>query len=101
MGYRTYFTLIIDPFPSDEMLREEIGEEISLDELYNDGYDSKWYDHKDDMIELSKKYPDYLFALDGVGEDSADIWREFYRNGKTYRWELEYDMPKFEAELLQ
>ncbi len=34
------------------------------------------------MIRLSKQYPDYVFQLDGDGEESDDFWRTYYKNGK-------------------
>lgn len=43
----------------------------------------KWYDHTEDMIELSKLFPTVVFTLDGHGEDRDDIWREYYFNGKN------------------
>lgn len=42
----------------------------------------KWYDHDDDMIKLSKEHPELLFALKGEGEESGDIWKTYYLNGK-------------------
>ena len=43
----------------------------------------KWYDHTEDMIELSKLFPTVIFTLEGNGEDRDDIWREYYFNGKS------------------
>lgn len=48
-----------------------------------------WYNHEDDMIGLSHKFPEVLFTLDGEGEDNRDIWRSYFKNGKTYTWSLE------------
>ena len=36
-----------------------------------------------DMTALSKKYPGHLFQLDGQGEESGDIWRSFFKGGKS------------------
>jgi hypothetical protein len=44
----------------------------------------KWYDHHDDMIALSKEFPDVMFMLKGEGEDRDDNWRLFVQNGE---WE--------------
>lgn len=43
------------------------------------------YEHDYDLIEFSKKYPNALFILDGVGEEYPDIWRKYFKNGKMYR----------------
>jgi hypothetical protein len=51
------------------------------------------------MIALSRKYPEYLLILDGKGEESGDIWRTFYKAGKSYKWRLEYKLPEFSDEI--
>lgn len=101
MGYQTYFTLNIQPEPNESILQEELYGG-TIEELVNGHWDScKWYDHNDDMIEISKKYPEYLFTLDGEGEENDDIWRSFYRNGQSYDWRLEVIWPEFEESKLQ
>lgn len=42
----------------------------------------KWYDHDDDMKNLSTQFPEYYFLLSGQGEDPGDKWRKVYHNGK-------------------
>lgn len=42
----------------------------------------KWYEHDEVMRNFSRKYPDILFLLEGVGEESEDIWKKYYKNGK-------------------
>lgn len=42
----------------------------------------KWYDHDDDMKQLSEQFPEYYFLLNGQGEDHDDQWRTVYHNGK-------------------
>lgn len=42
----------------------------------------KWYDHDDDMMQLSVQFPNYYFLLNGQGEDHEDQWRKVYHNGK-------------------
>lgn len=66
---------------------------------FMDGESVKWYDHDEDMLELSKKWPGVVFILDGDGEDTGDIWRSFYNNGKTYQWRPKIDRPKFSDEI--
>jgi len=44
---------------------------------------SKWYDHEKDMKEISKRHPEVLFTLSGVGEEPGDIWRAYHKNGKV------------------
>ncbi len=47
----------------------------------------KWYEHEDDMREMSKKFKSVLFHLQGEGESSGDIWDAFFLNGKTQHHE--------------
>ena len=54
----------------------------------------KWYDHEDDMIALSKEYPNVVFILDGVGEEFPDAWRKWFHNGKFEASYAEVVYPK-------
>ena len=42
-----------------------------------------WYDWEEDMILLSRKFPDVLFKLNGSGEDSEDLWEAYFLNGRV------------------
>ena len=44
-----------------------------------------WYEHDDDMLTLSRAFPDVLFTLEGVGEEHPDIWKTQYKNGEIVR----------------
>ena len=43
----------------------------------------KWYGHEEDMKQYSFRYPDTIFELSGEGEESGDIWKKYYKNGKV------------------
>jgi len=100
MGYITQFKLKVVPM-SNNLLKEGILD-ITIKDLM-EGIESKWYDYKDDMLLLSKQHPDHLFILDGYGEDNWDIWRAFYKNGKTYTWRLNKVilLPEFDESLMK
>lgn len=53
----------------------------------------KWYEHDDEMRELSLEFPELTFKLHGCGEEDGDIWDAYYRDGKSCRYEPV--MPKF------
>lgn len=109
MGYYTRFSLTVYQgktevdsalYPSFKE-KNLYGRYMSIQELISGSTDSmKWYEHKQDMLEISVLYPDLVFVLDGDGEEAGDCWREFYKNGKTYRWELEVKRPPFDSKKL-
>ncbi len=100
MGYYTSYTLeirgievnstnVIDALIAEMSSMGIIG--YALDSSYwtdNHGtlvFDStesvKWYDHDEDMLKLSKTFPEYTFKLSGDGEDNDDRWDTYYHNG--------------------
>lgn len=104
MSYITEFTLTVEP---ESFARDKVFEEYRTDydlftergnKLYATG---SWYDHDIDMLNLSERFPEVLFILDGVGEEYPDIWRAFYMNGKTYHIRApELVWPPFDKENL-
>lgn len=102
MGYYTTYSLAVKNVPTDkiddligELKKKDLigyafcGEEIKWDETKKTNairflpYDEvKWYEHDDDMVEISKKFPSMIFKLKGSGEDSGDLWYTLYQNGE-------------------
>ena len=109
MGYRTYHTLQIKnvrPEDEDALIQEmdDIGiigcalegslyrydedcVEFSGDEAVT------WYDCEEDMIKLSKKFPQMIFKLYGEGEDAQDLWNEYFQNGESETCVAEIHWP--------
>lgn len=56
---------------------------------FGDGETYKWYGYDSDMLGLSDKYRNLLFELTGEGEESGDLWKSWYRNGKSVRAEAQ------------
>lgn len=84
MGYLTDFNLTIVGGCVD---KDDLAK--TLTDITNYSWSSdlelhgaKWYDFHRNMINISEKYPDIVFCLDGVGEESGDIWRAYYQDGK-------------------
>ena len=42
----------------------------------------KWYYHEKHCLSVSKRYPNELITLKGVGEEYPDIWVKYFKNGK-------------------
>lgn len=84
MGYYTQYLLeAVGQYEEDavnDFIQEVSGYHIELGE-YTDTI--KWYDALDDLKKLSEKFPDVVFTLSGEGEESGDIWKAIYKNGKT------------------
>lgn len=105
MGYYTQFSLS-EPescVPGKRLTGDEymeiLGTKVSaysftVAELLDDGFYGKWYDWVEDMLELSKKYPDVLFTLDGAGEEPGDIWSCWFADGKKYFATVEMRYPE-------
>ena len=79
MGYYTDFELNYSSNERDKV--QERLEEISNGYTGNDS-GVKWYNHEEDMKQLSREFPDILFELCGEGEESGDIWEKYFKNGK-------------------
>ena len=43
----------------------------------------KWPNLEEDMVTLSKTFPDILFTLTSQGEDYDDMWKGYFLNGKV------------------
>lgn len=54
----------------------ELFEEITVDDK-----EGKWYEYEEDMIRLSKQFPDFTFVLEGRGEERPDWWVGSWENG--------------------
>lgn len=92
MGYYTSFTIYATTPNGKNILNTELLEKIdktiegldlndfSGDNGYYYAYDT-WYDEDTDMIAVSRKFPGVLFAVYGEGEESEDLWVDYFFNG--------------------
>lgn len=94
MGYYTQHTLT-----ASDGLQEQYVKELSKlrgyhpEDFLGEGESVKWYDEEEDMIEMSKRYPDIVFRVDGIGEGDCDVWTHWYKNGRQQVWCLDYELP--------
>src|SRR5574343_313031 len=116
MGYETSFSLqLIDTTSKNRKFTAEWLKEIKLAERYDcdwklnkygifrlsNGEGYRWYDHHEEMIEISRQHQTVVFILDGVGESSLDVWRKFYLAGASYKWKLVVEPPSWGEEIHQ
>ena len=96
MGYYTTYTLRTTRGCDNQEEIEEKLQEISGNSIkfgWDDSY--KWYTHEQDMKELSEIYTETTFILEGEGEESGDIWRKYFKNGKMQVCKAEIVFPAF------
>lgn len=97
IGYYTFYSLSVkneDEFPIEKQREAslQLAEKFKVREHYEEyishssypfswvSNDSmKWYDYNEDMLELSRNFPEAIFVLYGEGEDREDTWRAFYK----------------------
>ena len=101
MGYYTTYTLsATQGYDKQEEIEEKL-QEISGNSIgfgRDDSY--KWYDHEHDMKDISKIYPETTFLLEGQGEESGDIWRKYFKNGKMQVCKAKIVFPAFDESKL-
>ena len=109
MGYYTRYTLSLvgAANPDDELriihqLREwnEYAEHAFSD-AGSQSSEVKWYDHEDDLLDFSRRFPQVTFKLSGRGEENGDIWDKYFRNGKMQTCRAEIRKPDFDPSKLQ
>lgn len=69
-------------YPFKYSIEDLMGVECKNDFELSPDEHVKWYDHNEEMLELSKQFPDTVFCLHGEGEDTGDLWYCYYKNGK-------------------
>lgn len=98
MGYYTRFELTVRPYEYEERAKAKL-EKISGHELFETSV--KWYEYETHMTAVSKEIP-ALLILDGHGEESGDIWRTAWLNGKVVlSWKLDATPPEPSPEILK
>ena len=99
MGYNTRHELSIvsgnDNFTDYE---QEITDSTDYSSLFE--YSIKWYDCEKDMKVYSKKHPNVVFCIDGEGEESGDIWKAYFKDGKMFKTKAVLTFEEFSIEKL-
>ena len=79
-------------FDLDNVVAKYIEDHEDMPDALNRNGESEgpchWRSYEEDMIAMSQAIPHVTFTLTGKGEDSDDIWVEYYRDGKMQRHKL-------------
>jgi hypothetical protein len=106
MGYYTNYSLEVSELTPElddffEKETHDCGKRFYSRLLNYKSEGIKWYDHENDMIELSKKFPDILFILKGEGEDAEDLWVKYFLNGLMQLASARIEFEKFDPDKLR
>lgn len=96
MGYYTDYDLRAEPNNRKDIISQEriqqLEEEIERMNVFGDGdygcgwyANAKWYHWEEDMEMLSRRFPEFLFYLEGAGEERDDFWACYFLGGKVMR----------------
>lgn len=92
MGYYTYYSLETDHEHDREKFEDAIREVSGYGcNMFEEAI--KWRSHEEDMVVVSKHFPDVTFWLQGNGEGIDDVWVKWFKNGEMQSWTLDYDIP--------
>jgi hypothetical protein len=61
---------------------------------------AKWYEHETDIGGMSAAFPNVLLMLSGEGEESGDIWRKYFLNGKMQVAKARIEFDAFDPDKL-
>ena len=93
MGYYTTFSLALEEGPREQYQRmlEDIDAIMGDNGMSSfESINVKWYSYDTDIRELSLRYPDITFRVNGDGEDPSDLWKEFWRAGNRFREQVHF-----------
>lgn len=106
MGYCTKYNLKIEKnnscFTDSEIFKQTVEKlELGIIDYALDNdlkcYNAvNWYDHPKHMRAVSSVIKNVLFLLEGEGEESGDIWKEYYLNGKMQRCKVKLVFDEFD-----
>lgn len=105
MGYYTDFEITVTDVEGNELGEVPAALVSALMDMELDDFGGnvftgslKWYDYGEDMVKLSKQFPDLLFTVEGHGESQDDIWRLYYQNGRFQGGNAEIVYPQLDEQ---
>lgn len=61
----------------------------------------KWYEMEFDMKDYSKQHPNTVFEISGGGEESGDLWKAYFKNGKMQMCKAKITYDEYDETKLQ
>lgn len=114
MGYATRHKLTIldaagnvlasDETPQTNEIweREVDGSDFTLLEMAGPRASSwQWRTMDEDMAAIARRFPLFVFQIDGKGEDAGDVWRKWWHGEKVAEWHIDPTPPKFNPDDLK
>lgn len=102
----------LEPLAMTEMTKEEFVEYMLINNMFVDlqailkdnleGCDEeftgngKWYDYNEDISELARKHPGFIFIVSGEGEESGDIWKHYFSDKSDEKVEAQIVIPEID-----
>lgn len=90
MGYYTDYYIRLS-MPNKALIEqlEELSGEIFEGDNQEVSVNAKWYNCREHLAQITKKFPNVVVSVTGYGEEVADIWHEFWLNGQYQFEQLE------------
>ena len=103
MSYLTQYSLDYDT-PDDH---EDIKDFILKSSEYLVGWEveillggsdltTSWYEHEEEMLNLSRGFPETIFIMHGSGTEQGDVWKKRFINGEVEIIRAALVFPDFE-----
>ena len=103
MGYSTEYTLEYDTPDDYEDIKDFILKstdhliEYEIEDLLGGGsLTGGWYEHEEEVLELSRGFPATIFVLYGTGSEQGDVWKKRFINGEVEIIRATLVFPDFE-----
>ncbi len=104
MGYYTRYSLTVKEGNTDlleKFIEENENAAYALDSYGETKQECKWYSHDEELVRFTKENKDVLFELSGEGEESGDIWKKYFMNGRMQVCKATLTFPDYDYSKLK
>ena len=103
MNYSTHYSLEYDTEDDQEDIRDFLLKssnylvEFEVENLVcGITLTTSWYEHEEELLDLSRGFPATIFILHGEGEEQGDKWKKRFINGEVEIIRATLVFPDFE-----